>query len=296
MLVRILGSAAGGGFPQWNCGCPNCRAVRTGTRPTRPRLQSSIAVRAEGGPWVLANASPDVRQQLETLERSPNGAVRTSPIAAVVLTDAEIDHTAGLIVLRESIEPLKVFGTSSVRGSLTRSYPVVPVLGHYCDVEWTTLAPGEPAALPGGLEADVFEAGGDPPLYAEGDGEGSVGITFRDPASGGVLTYVPGLAAADEALAERLDGSDCVLLDGTFWNDDELIQLGIGTRTARAMGHIPLAGPGGSLEFLATLERPRRILVHINNTNPILLEDSAESRAVESAGVEVGLDGMTIEL
>jgi pyrroloquinoline quinone biosynthesis protein B len=296
--VRVLGSAAGGGFPQWNCRCPTCEAARDGTT-ARPRTQSSLAIRGAEGPWLLANASPDLRQQLEGLGAERVDGVRAAPVAGVLLTDAEIDHTAGLLLLRESGTPLRVYGSEDVRRALTDGYPVLPILATYSGVDWHTLEPGGPVAIDGSsLEVESFPAGGDAPRYLAGTGAEieATGLVFRDRATGGVLTYVPGLARLDDAVRARLAASDVVMVDGTFWRDDELLQLGISDRTAAQMGHVPLSGPGGTLEALAALERPRAILVHINNTNRVLLEQSAEREAVERAGVEVGYDGLEVEL
>jgi pyrroloquinoline quinone biosynthesis protein B len=297
--ARILGSAAGGGFPQWNCRCPTCEAARAGTA-ARPRTQSSIAVRGASGPWFLVNASPDVRQQLETLPAERGTGVRAAPVAAVLLTDAEIDHTAGLLLLRESSSPVTVYGSEAVRRALTEGFPVLPVLGHFAGAEWRTLeAGGPPLPLEGSsLEVQAFAAGGDAPRYLDGtDAEvEATGLTFRDRVTGGVLVYVPGLARLDEAILGRFAAADAVLVDGTFWRDDELPRLGISGRTARQMGHVPLSGPGGTLEAVAGLQRPRAILVHINNTNPVLLERSPERDAVVRAGVEVAHDGLEVEL
>jgi pyrroloquinoline quinone biosynthesis protein B len=296
--VRILGSAAGGGFPQWNCHCGTCEAARVGVR-ARPRTQSSLAIRGGEGPWFLVNASPDARQQLEALTPGQIDDVRTPPIAGVLLTDAEIDHTAGLLLLRESQAPVRVFGDEGVEHALRRGYPVLEILERYCGAEWETLEPGRARALQGSsLAVEPFQAGGDAPRYLNGsdvDLQAS-GFTFRDRASGGVVTYVPGLARLDEDVLSRFATSDLVLVDGTFWRDDELARLGISARSARDMGHLPLSGPGGTLEALERLEGPRKVLVHINNTNPILLEDSPEREAVHRAGVEVAYDGLEIAL
>ena len=298
MLVRILGSAAGGGFPQWNCHCGTCEAAREGVR-ARPRTQSSLAIRGSDGPWFLVNASPDARQQLEAITPPQADGVRMPPIAGVLLTDAEIDHTAGLVLLRESAAPVRIFGDEGVGRALRSGYPVLPILERYCGAEWQTLEPGRPRPLEGSsLAVEPFEAGGDAPRYltaADGELEAS-GFVFRDRAGGGVVTYVPGLGRLDDGVLARLAASDLVLVDGTFWREDELARLGISARGARDMGHVPLSGPGGTLEALARLERPRKVLVHINNTNPILLEDSPEREAVVRAGVQVAYDGLEISL
>lgn len=298
MRVRILGSAAGGGFPQWNCHCATCEAARTGAA-ARPRTQSSLAIRGAAGPWFLANASPDLRQQLEALAADRANGVRGAPVAGILLTDAEIDHTAGLLLLRESSSAIRVYGSDAVRRALTDGYPVLPMLAGYCGVEWHTLEPGRSLPIDGSsLEVESFAAGGDAPRYlagSEADVEAS-GLVFRDRATGGVLTYLPGLARLDDDVLGRLDASTVVLVDGTFWCDDELVRLGISERTARQMGHVPLSGPGGTLEAFARLDRPRMILVHINNTNPVLLERSPEREAVLRAGAEVAYDGLEVDL
>jgi len=296
--ARVIGSAAGGGFPQWNCRCPTCEAARSGAG-ARPRTQSSLAIRGAEGPWFLANASPDLREQLEGLASGGGDGVRAAPVAGVLLTDAEIDHTAGLLLLRESSTPLRVYGSGQVRRALTEGYPVLPILATYSGVDWHTLEPGAPVAIEGSsLDVESFAAGGDAPRYLAGSGADveATGLVFRDRATGGVLTYVPGLARLDDDVLARLAASDVVLVDGTFWRDDELARLGISDRTAGQMGHVPLSGPGGTLEALAALERPRSILVHINNTNPVLLERSPERDAVLRAGVEVGYDGLEVEV
>jgi len=296
--VRVLGSAAGGGFPQWNCRCPTCEAARTGTS-AHPRTQSSIAIRGAEGPWLLANASPDLHRQLEALGVQSADGLRAAPVAGVLLTDAEIDHTAGLLLLRESSTALQIYGSAAVRHALTDGYPVLRILRDFCGVEWSTLEPGDTLAIEGtSLEVESFAAGGDAPRYlaATGADVEATGLVFRDTFTGGVLTYVPGLAHLDDDVLARMAASDAVLVDGTFWRDDELAQLGISDRTAAQMGHVPLSGPGGSLETLAGLARPRVILVHINNTNPILLERSPERDAVIRAGIEVGYDGLEVEV
>jgi pyrroloquinoline quinone biosynthesis protein B len=291
--VRVLGSAAGGGFPQWNCHCVTCEAARAGVH-ARPRTQSSLAIRAGDAPWFLVNASPDLREQLATLDAQPVGGVRAAPVAGVLLTDAEIDHTAGLLLLRESQTPLRIFGDASVERALRDGYPVLEILGRYCGAEWRSLEPGRTQPLAGSpLTVEPFRAGGDPPRYSDVDVQAS-GFVFR--AGGAVVTYVPGLAAWDDGVVARAAASDLVLVDGTFWRDDELPRLGVTERRAQDMGHVPLSGPGGTLEVLKGLERPRKVLVHINNTNPILLEDSAERAEVVRAGVEVAYDGLEVEL
>jgi pyrroloquinoline quinone biosynthesis protein B len=250
-----------------------------------PRTQSSLAIRGVEGPWFLVNASPDARQQLETLTPPRLNGVRASPIAGVLLTDAEIDHTAGLLLLRESPTPVRVFGAAGVEHALSET--LLRMLQRFCGVEWTVLEPGRAVSLgESSLVVEPFRAGD----------EEATGFVFRDRVTGGVATYAPALARLDEAVITRLAASDLVLVDGTFWREDELARLGISNRSAHDMGHVPLSGPGGSLELLAGLERPRKVLVHINNTNPILLEDSPEREQVVRAGIEVAYDGLEAQL
>jgi pyrroloquinoline quinone biosynthesis protein B len=282
--VRVLGSAAGGGFPQWNCHCDTCEAARAGIR-ARPRMQSSLAIRGEEGPWFLVNASPDARQQLESLPDVRLDGVRAAPVAGVLLTDAEIDHTAGLLLLRESRTPVLVYGSVGVRQALAAT--LLTMLERFCGVDWQVLEDGVPMALRGSsVVVERFGAGA----------PDASGLVFRDDAGGGVVAYVPGLARLDDDVRARFANSDVVLVDGTFWREDELAVLGISERRAADMGHVPLSGPGGTLAALAGLERPRKVLVHINNTNPILLEDSAERAEVVRAGVEVAYDGLEVDL
>jgi pyrroloquinoline quinone biosynthesis protein B len=258
-----------------------------------------LAIRGREGPWFLVNASPDARQQLEQLTPVALNGVRSPPFAGVLLTDAEIDHTAGLMLLRESATPVRIFGDEGVQRALTQGYPVLDILERYCGTQWQTLQAERVTPLQGSsLEVEPFYVGGDAPRYLTGSGTElqASGFVFRDRAGPGVVTYVPGLARMDDAVLTRFASSDLVLVDGTFWRDDELPRLGISQRTAHDMGHVPLSGPGGTLEALARLDRPRKALVHINNTNPILLEDSPEREAVRRAGVEVAYDGLEFEL
>jgi pyrroloquinoline quinone biosynthesis protein B len=258
-----------------------------------------VAVRGRDGPWFLVNASPDARQQLEGLTDVEVDGVRAAPIAGVLLTDAEIDHTAGLLLLRESATPVLIYGDGGVQRALRDGYPVLPILERYSGAQWRTLEAGPPIGLEGSsLTVESFDVGGDAPRYLDGSGVemGASALVFRDRAGPGVVTYAPGLARLDDEVLSRFAASDLVLVDGTFWGNDDLARLGISTRSARDMGHLPLSGPGGTLELLAGLERPRTTLVHINNTNPILLEDSPERDAVIRAGVEIAYDGLEVEL
>jgi pyrroloquinoline quinone biosynthesis protein B len=305
-----LGAAAGGGLPQWNCACPNCAAARAGEPAVRPQTQSSIAVSADGERWVLFSASPDVRAQIEAFpELAPRNGVRGSAIRAVFLTDAEIDHTSGLLFLREG-GGLALYSTSFVEGALRRS-GILPTLEAYLPVRWTEVVEGAPVRLRGregedlGLEVEAFAVAGDAPLYygnhgaappgAMQKGAMTIGARIRVPGEAGSLVYVPGAGAADEILS-RVGPDDALLWDGTFWTDDELARLGISERRAMDMGHLPISGPGGSLEHLRGVRARRRAYIHINNTNPILRAGSPERRAVESSGWEVAFDGMEFEI
>ena len=298
----VLGSAAGAGVPQWNCSCEVCRLAWAGTPRVKPRTQASIAVTTAAPadprtPFVLINASPDLRQQiLATPVLQPRG-LRRSPIAAVVLTGAEVDQTAGLLTLRER-GPFGLYGTQSTLATLAAN-SIFSVLAPDL-VKRNAIRAGEPFALPGGLEAELFLVPGKPPLYLEGDNpalaaetEANVGIELR--AAGARLVFIPGAAKLTPAIAARLAEADAVLFDGTLFADDEMIAAGAGEKTGRRMGHMPVGGPDGTLAALKGLAR-RRILIHINNTNPILIEDSPQRRAVEAAGFEVAEDGMRIEL
>ncbi|MDR0359473.1 MAG: pyrroloquinoline quinone biosynthesis protein PqqB [bacterium] len=297
MRVRVLGAAAGGGFPQWNCGCPQCRAVRAGSDGGRPRTQSSIAVSPEGRRWFLLNASPDLRTQIESFPALHPRGLRESPLEAVLLTDAELDHTLGLLLLREARD-LQVHATPGVHETLCTGTGILRTLGTYTHVEWRPVAPGADVSLAAAMSYRAFSvpttkrAG---PDAAEVAGD-VVGYRITNGHTGGVLVYVPALETLTPPVRAELDGCSCLLVDGTCWQDDELIRLGVGGRTARAMGHLPIAGAGGSLEQLSGLAVERKVFIHVNNTNPILLEDSPERRAVEEHGFEVAEDGLELEL
>ena len=301
LSVFVLGSAAGGGVPQWNCACEVCRLAWSGSPRVKPRTQASITVSAGapagGSPVILINASPDLRQQiLATPALQPRG-LRASPIEAVVLTGGEVDQTAGLLTLRER-GPFALYATQGTLSTLAAN-PIFGVLAADV-VKRHAIGAGDPFALPGGIEAELFLVPGKPPLYLEGDNpalaaetEANVGIALS--AAGARLVFIPGAAKLTPAVAARLAGADAVLFDGTLFTDDEMIAAGAGAKTGRRMGHMPISGPDGTLAALKGMAR-RRILIHINNTNPILIEDSAERRAVEAAGFEVAEDGMRIEL
>ena len=300
MWVRVLGSAAGGGFPQWNCACPPCRAVRDGSRPARPRTQSSIAVSADSRRWFLLNASPDIRAQIESFpalhpSSGPDGS-RVVPLQAVLLTDAELDHTLGLLLLREG-GGLVLHATEATRDTLRDGTSLLRTLEAYCPVEWQPVVPGADVPLADGLSYRAFDVPTTKRArFGSGQREGRVvGYRLTDERSGRALVYLPAVQELTPGVCRELDGC-CLLVDGTCWSDDELIRLGLAGRTAREMGHLPISGPGGSLEQLAPLPIERRIYVHVNNTNPILLEDAPERRTVEEHGMEVAVDGLELEV
>jgi pyrroloquinoline quinone biosynthesis protein B len=303
MQIILLGTAAGGGFPQWNCWCPGCRIARGEPRRARPRTQSSAAVSADGRRWFLLNASPDVRDQLARLPVVPPDGPRYLPVAGVVATDAELDHTLGIVLLREG-RRLRLYLTCAVRQVLERDSSILPVTRAFAALEVIELPPlGGPVPLtyddgsPSGLTVETFPVPAGPPRFASEDLPGhTIGLVLRDAATLGSCAFVPGCGGLDDALLARLDRVTLALFDGTFWTDDELIRLGIGDRTARQMDHLPVSGPAGSLEQLSRLRTPHRVYTHMNNTNPMLVEDSAERAEVERVGLVVGMDGMRFEV
>jgi pyrroloquinoline quinone biosynthesis protein B len=298
MWVRVLGSAAGGGFPQWNCACPSCRAARDGSRPTRARTQSSVAVSPDRRRWFLIDASPDLHAQFAAfLALHPADGSRTVPLEAVLLTDAELDHTLGLLLLREA-GGLVVHATRATRDTLYEGTGLLRTLEAYCPVTWRPVVPGVEVTLGGGLSYRAFDVPTTKRArFGTGDGEGRVvGYRLADEHSGRSLVCLPAVQELTAAVCAQLEGCGCLLVDGTCWDDDELIRLGMGTRTAREMGHLPIGGPGGSLEQLAPLRVERKVYVHVNNTNPILLEDAPERRLVEQHGMEVAVDGLELRI
>ena len=298
MWVRVLGAAAGGGFPQWNCGCPQCRAVRDGSRPCRSRTQSSVAVSADYRRWFLLNASPDIRAQIESFPALHPRGVRDSPLQAVLLTDAELDHTLGLLLLREAGD-LEVHATAAVHETLSTGTSLLQTLGAYANVEWRPVSTGVEAPLADGLSYRAFNVPTNKQArFGTGEGEEDVVVGYRitDGHTGRSLVYIPGAQKLTASVLAHLEGCTCLLFDGTCWQDDELIRLGIAGKTSRDMGHLPIDGADGSLEQLAPLPIERKIYIHINNTNPILLEDAPERRIVEEHGLEVAADGLELEI
>jgi pyrroloquinoline quinone biosynthesis protein B len=308
LSVRILGSAAGGGFPQWNSAGANCRRARAGDRAAKPRTQTSLAVSADGTRWVLLNAAPELTHQVlatPVLHPRPQpGVVRHSPIAAVVLTGAEVDTVAGLLSLRER-HAFALYAAPATLAALAAN-PIFNVLDPALvprralpldAVAGLTDAAGAPL----GLTVEAFAVPGKVALFQEqgtdpGRADAGETIGLRVAAGDAALFFIPGCAAMTAALAERLRGAACVLFDGTLWQDDEMIRTGAGSKTGARMGHMSLDGPGGTLAAFAGLDVGRKILIHLNNTNPVLLDDSPERAAVHAAGWDVAEDGMEIRL
>jgi pyrroloquinoline quinone biosynthesis protein B len=306
MRITVLGSSAGGGFPQWNCNCHNCAGWRDGSVRAKARTQSSIFVQAdEGSDGVLFNASPDILEQIRTNPiLQPARALRDTAIAGVVLMDGQIDHSTGLFMLRERGSPLPLWCTDPVEEDQSRGNPILRVLGHFCGVDRHRISlDGESFTVPGvpDLQFRAMPLSSKAAPYSPhreqsvpGD---NIGMLITDRRSGRSAFYAPGLGEMTPALFDVMSGADAVLVDGTFWTDDEMIGLGLSRKTARDIGHLPQSGPGGMIEWLGRLPRStRRLLIHINNTNPILDEDSGERAALGRQGIEVCEDHMNIGL
>jgi pyrroloquinoline quinone biosynthesis protein B len=293
----ILGSAAGGGYPQWNCNCNVCALAWAGDPRVSPRGQTGIAISADGENWLLCNASPDLRTQiLNCVQLRPRAGLRQSPIKAVILTGAEIDQAAGLLTLRER-SGFALYATETTLATIAGN-PMFSALTP-AHVARHILCPGERISPVPGLDVIAFSVPGKVPLYLESgehditESAGNVGLEL---ASGGrSILFIPGAASVTPAMAERMRNADAILFDGTLFTDDEMVVCGAGEKTGRRMGHMPIAGSEGSLEALAAMSA-RRICIHINNTNPILVEGSPERQRVEAAGIEVAYDGMEIVL
>jgi pyrroloquinoline quinone biosynthesis protein B len=313
MHVKILGSAAGGGFPQWNCLCPNCRAVRAGTFPGKARTQTQVAISADGHSWFPLGASPDLRAQIEaTPELHPQEQIppnpRHSPIAGVVLANADVDHTLGLLLLRE-LHPFRVHCTKSVRRILTKDNSMFAMLQRVPDqVTWNEFAPGTSFPLlhaagdPSALRCLPLPLGNHYPAYVSSPRrsqlalfEASLGLILESP-SGKRLAYMPAVPQIDLGLLKQLESADVLLFDGTFWSDDELIRIQGSGQTALEMGHVPVSSAEGSLSKLARLRHPRKIYLHINNTNPMLNESGPEYAQVRESGWEIAEDGWRFDL
>lgn len=310
MKLLVLGSGAGGGCPQWNCNCAMCAAARIGKRAIKPRTQSSIAVSPDGQRWVLLNASPDIGQQLRQQPAlHPKHGLRDTPIKAVVLMDAQVDHATGLLSLREG-PPIELYVTPCVFEDLTSGLPILTVLEHYCGVRWHMLPVAgerrEAEFLIDGFETLRFRAiaiPGKAPPYSPHRHDPKVGdniaLEITDRLSGKRVCYSPGLGDVTGEEYAWMAGADCLLVDGTFWTEDEMITAGLGKKRAADMGHLPQKGGDGRPGMMDALDRTgaaRKVLIHINNSNPILDEDGPERAELNRRGIEVAYDGMEITL
>jgi pyrroloquinoline quinone biosynthesis protein B len=306
MKLKVLGSSAGGGFPQWNCNCRNCDGVRRGTMNARRRTQSSIALSENGDDWLLVNASPDILAQLAASpELQPARRVRDTGIAAVLLMDAQIDHVTGLLMLRENAGALPIYTTEAVWGDLNAGFPVTRILGHYCGVEHRLIdVDGSALRIPSFDDTHVVPVplSSKAPPYSPhrnapvlGD---NIGLLIENRASGKKAFYAPGLGALEPHVLEAMHGADLLLVDGTLWTQNEMIDLGLSKKTGADMGHLAQTGAGGMIEVLDSIQRAgvRKVLIHINNTNPILIEDGPERRILAEHGIEVAFDGMAFDL
>lgn len=306
MRVRVLGSGAGGGFPQWNCNCSNCKGFRLGTLFAKARTQSSVALSADGHRWYLLNASPDIRQQINASPcLAPRREPRDTPIQAILLTNGEIDHIAGLLSVRES-QPLCLYSTLQVQQWVLETNAVFRGLFRAPTQSlWKIVSTTEQEIIgidgkSSGLFYEAFIVPGKPPAYLTGlvseSNEATIGYKIIDAASHRSLVYLPAIKHIDHAVMTMLESCECFFFDGTCWSDDELVLLGLSQKTSLSMGHVPISGPEGSLVQLAGLQRARKIYTHMNNTNPLLIENSPEQRIVVKTGWEVAFDGMEFDV
>lgn len=300
MLLQVLGTAAGGGLPQWNCACPGCTGARA--HPERRRRHASLAVRAGEGRWYVVNATPDIGEQIEgAAELHPGPAARQTPLAGVVLTDAELDHTLGIARLREARDGVDVLATPPVLDAVREGLRLDAVLGPYTPVRWRELPGGAGCPLDGdsGISVSAVPLSSKKPRYAadspDTSDSWSVALRLHDPATGGTLLYAPSLAVWSDAFDTAAREADCVFVDGTFWDDGEPLRSGFSTRTATGMGHLPVTGPGGTAHRLARL--PGRCLyTHLNNTNPLGNPHAEEHKLLAEWGIGVAAERMVIEL
>ncbi len=290
--AQILGAAAGGGLPQWNCGCDNCNLARAGNIPAQ--TQSSLAVSPDGISWAVLNASPDIRQQLaQTQSMAPTG-LRTLPLQSVLVTNGDIDHVAGLLTLRE-MQPFTLFATRGIHEVLARN-PIFDALNAAVVIR-QTIGLETPFALLPGLTATLYPVPGKVPLYMEGEevqtdliGDQTVGVALQ--AGGKTAHYIPGCARLTDDLRTRLEGADMVFFDGTLWRDDEMVRAGLGQKTGQRMGHMSMSGPDGTIAAFSDMTIGRKVFVHMNNTNPVLNPGSPEKATASAAGWIIGQDGM----
>ena len=303
MIIRVLGSAAGGGFPQWNCNCHNCSRIRQGSMNGSARTQSSIAVSTDYKNWLLFNASPDIRSQLEAFQAiQPQNGIRDTGIKAIILIDSQIDHTTGLLMLREG-QPLNIYCSDMVAQDLSTGFPLFMMLKDYCKVNHHVIpVDGSGFSIPliDDLRFYTHALKSKAPPYSPHrhdphDGD-NIGVIIEQISTGKKIFYSPGLGEIEPHVMTAMQTVDCLMVDGTFWSDDEMIKQGISTKRARDIGHLPQSGHGGMIDVLSSVTKARKILIHINNTNPILDNDSPERKILESAGIEVAFDGMELDI
>ena len=301
MKIRVLGSAAGGGFPQWNCNCHNCHRLRHKTMNGKARTQSSIAVSTDEKNWLLFNTSPDIRAQLESFPAiQPKEGVRDTGIKAIMLIDSQIDHSTGMLMLREG-KPLEIYCSDMVKQDLSTGFPLFKMLEDYCTINHHSVPlDGSSFTIP---EIDDLRfythslKSKAPPYsphrYDPHDGD-NIGVIIEQISTGKKVYYSPGLGEIEPHVMDAMQTVDCLLVDGTFWTDDEMPQQGISPKKAREIGHLPQSGAGGMIEVLSRVTKARKILIHINNTNPILDEDSDQRKTLAEEGIEVAYDGLEI--
>ena len=304
MRIHLLGTGAGGGFPQWNCNCSNCSRFRQGNFQGSARTQSSIAVSGNEADWILLNASPDIRAQLANFPQiQPARQVRDTAICAILLCDAQIDHTTGLLSLREHDKPWDIYCTASVHDDLSNGYPVFKILEHFRGIHWHEVNTDESSFVIPPAENLRFTAvplKSEAPPYSPhrhntvpGD---NIGLRIEDQDNGKILFYAPGLGEIEPHVYEYMSKADLLLVDGTMWTNDEMSKHGINNKLASEMGHLDQSSKGGILEVLNSMEKPRKMLIHINNTNPILDPQSPEYQLLQQHAIEVSADGMDITL
>ena len=303
MKIRVLGSAAGGGFPQWNCNCHNCHRIRNKQMNGSARTQSSIAVSTDNRNWLLFNTSPDIRAQLEAFPAiQPKEGIRDTGIKAIMLIDSQIDHTTGMLMLREG-KPLDVYCSEMVKQDLTSGFQLFNMLAHYCTVNHHPVpTDGSSFSIPGIDDLRFYTQAlkskappYSPHRYDPHDGD-NIGVIIEQISTGKKVFYSPGLGEIEPHVLTAMQTADCVMVDGTFWTNDEMVTQGISQKRARDIGHLPQSGEGGMIEVLNSLGEKRKILIHINNTNPILDDDSDERKILAANGIEVAYDGMEIDL
>ncbi len=303
MKIRVLGSGAGGGFPQWNCNCHNCHRLRHNTMNGKARTQSSIAVSTDNKNWLLINTSPDIRAQLEAFPAiQPKTGIRDTGIKAIMLIDSQIDHTTGMLMLREG-QPLDVYCTDMVKQDLTTGFPLFNMLAHYCTVNHHSVpVDGSSFNIPAIADLRFYTQAlkSKAPPYSphrhdphQGD---NIGVIIEQISTGKKVFYSPGLGEIEPHVMAAMQTVDCLLVDGTFWTNDEMCTQQISHKKAREIGHLPQSGPGGMIEVLSGVTKARKILIHINNTNPILDDDSEQRKTLDAEGIEVAYDGLEIDL